>query len=311
MASAHLAEIFTPSMRSTLAAKGYLARYKSRTLQTYSVSLTLWFRFLLSYRIDPLAATRPHLELFMREYLEEQRGNKPSTVHHHMGVIRGFYKFAVIDGFIDKDPSVGILLPKVFIDEWRNDWLTKAELEAMVAAARDHGRPSERALIGLLAILGLRIDECLRVQIEDYDDIVLGHRVLRLIGKGGKPATIPLPAAVLRMLDSAAGLRNHGSLLIRESSSVHAHIGAPYTYTAARVAIDRVARAAGIERRISPHMFRRGYITAGLDDGLSVRTMQIAARHSDSRTTSRYDRGVQNLDGHAVHAMARLLSGAA
>jgi integrase/recombinase XerD len=311
MASAHLAEIFSPSMRSTMAAKGYLARYKSKTLQTYSVSLSLWFRFLLSYRIDPLEAKRPHLELFMREYLEIERRCKPSSVHHHMGVIRGYYKFAVIDEYIDKDPSIGILLPKIFVDEWRNDWLTKPELEAMISAALVSDRASEHGLIALLAVLGLRIDECLRVQIEDYADVMQGHPVLRLIGKGGKPATIPLPVSVLRMLDAAAGGRRTGPLLIREAPHEHKYLGTPHTYTSARGAINRVAARAGIDRRISPHMFRRGVITAGLDGGIPIRDMQIAARHSDPRTTSRYDRGTQNLDGHAVHAIARMLAGAA
>lgn len=308
-ASALLAESLPPSARATMAAKGYLARYKGQTLRTYSISLGLLFRFLLAYRIDPLDAKRPHLELFMREYLEGQRGNSPTSVHHHMSAVRGFYKFAQLDDYIVKNPSLGLAMPKVWRDEWRNDWLTAQELRAMIAAAQRSGRPSDSGLVALLALLGLRIAECLSVQVEDFDDVLLGHRVLRLVGKGGKPATMPLPTAVVRMLEHAADGRREGPLLIRETSSVHAHVGTALTYRAARIALDRLAREAGIERDLTPHMFRRGVITAGLDQGISMRNMQILARHTDSRTTARYDRGVQNLDGHAVHLLTAALAG--
>ena len=308
-ASAQLAESLTPSARATMAAKGYLARYKGTTLKTYTVSLQLLFRFLLAYRIDPLDARRPHLELFMRQHLEEERGCSPVSVHHHMSPVRGFYRFAQLDDYIVKDPSIGILLPQVWRDEWRNDWLTAHELRSMIAAAERSDRPADQGLIGMLALLGLRISECLSIQVGDFDDVLLGHRVLRLVGKGGKPATMPLPVAVVRMLEHAADGRREGPLLVRDRSSVHAHVGLPLTYRAARLAVDRLALEAGIERHLTPHMFRRGVITAGLNQGISMRNMQILARHTDPRTTSRYDRGVQNLDGHAIHLLTASLAG--
>ncbi len=307
-ASAHLAEILSPSARSTMAARAYLARYTGLTLKTYRISLQMFFRFMLTYRIDPLDAKRPHIELYMRQHLEAERGCKASSVQHHMGAVRGFYKHAQLDDYIAKDPTIGVLMPRIWVDEWRQDWLSKAELQAMLVAAESSPRPSDSGLIALLALLGLRISECLSVQVEDYADVLLGHRVLRLVGKGGKPATIPLPAAVVRMLDHAASGRHGGPLLLRETSSVHAHIGKPFTYKAARVAIARLAADAGIDRLLTPHMFRRGVITAGLDQGITVRNMQILARHSDPRTTSRYDRGAQNLDGHAVHQLTSILA---
>jgi integrase/recombinase XerD len=68
----------------------------------------------------------------------------------------------------------------------------------------------DAALITLMGMLGLRVSEACAVKIEDYQDIERGHRVLRLVGKGGKPATIPLPVPVLRALDAAAGDRTSG-----------------------------------------------------------------------------------------------------
>jgi integrase/recombinase XerD len=57
------------------------------------------------------------------------------------------------------------------------------------------------ALAYLLGINALRASEAAAVRIEDYAETLRGHRVLHLIGKGDKPATMPLTVPVLRVLD--------------------------------------------------------------------------------------------------------------
>ena len=47
------------------------------------------------------------------------------------------------------------------------------------------------ALAYLLGINALRASEAAAVHIEDYADTLRGHRVLHLVGKGNKPATMP------------------------------------------------------------------------------------------------------------------------
>jgi site-specific recombinase XerD len=309
----HALMTLTPgiSTRTRLAAAGYLARYSGHTLATYSISLNLYFRWLNRYNVDPLDVTRPQIELYVRTHLMQERGCSPATVHHHIIPVRGFYRFALVDELITRDPSLMIFLPKIFRDPWREDWLTSDEMRALVAAAQRSTHPYEHGLTALLVLLGLRISEALAVQIEDYQDTITGHRVLRLVGKGGKPATLPLSVAILRMLDTAADGRTSGHLLIRDFSSVRANVGTPVTYGAARAALNRLCREVGIERRITPHMARRGFVTHGLDQGVTMRDVQIAARHEDPRTTARYDRGAMNLDRSAIHVISASLTGQA
>jgi integrase len=143
------------------------------------------------------------------------------------------------------------------------------------------------------------------VKIEDYQQIERGHRVLRMVGKGGKPATIPLPVPVIRALDAAAGERTSGPLLLRRKS------GLPMNRKAAALAVERLCKAAGITKKISPHSLRHSYVTACLDAGVPLRDVQVAARHSDPRITARYDRARHNHDRHANHTVAAFLAGAA
>jgi site-specific recombinase XerD len=64
--------------------------------------------------------------------------------------------------------------------------------------------------------------------------------------------------------------------------------------------LKRLARQAGISKRISPHSLRHSFITAALDAGVPLRDVQEAASRADPRTTMRYNRGRQSLDRHAT-----------
>ena len=67
----------------------------------------------------------------------------------------------------------------------------------------------------LLGINALRASEAAAVRIEDYGETLRGHRVLHLVGKGNKPATMPVTVPVLRVLEACRGERTHGFLILR------------------------------------------------------------------------------------------------
>ena len=79
---------------------------------------------------------------------------------------------------------------------------------------------------------------------------------------------------------------------------------------ATRVVV-RLAKKAGIKKHLSPHSLRHAYVTACLDAGVPLRDVQIAARHSDPRMTTRYDRARGNLDRHANYIVVGFIEGPA
>jgi integrase/recombinase XerD len=56
-------------------------------------------------------------------------------------------------------------------------------------------------------------------------------------------------------------------------------------------------------------MLRAGFIMAALDAGVPLRDVQVAARHSDPRTTTVYDRRRQDLDRHAAYVVVAFVAG--
>jgi integrase/recombinase XerD len=83
-------------------------------------------------------------------------------------------------------------------------------------------------------------------------------------------------------------------------------IGTP----AARI-VRRLARRAGIAKRIGPHSPRQAFITAALDGGVPLLDVQEAASHAVPHTTTRYDRARPSLDRHATYIVAAFIAGAA
>jgi integrase/recombinase XerD len=134
--------------------------------------------------------------------------------------------------------------------------------------------------------------------IQDTHGLERGHRTLTLVGKGWKPATIPLPLPVAEVMDAAAGERDSGPLLLRAD-------GKQMDRRAATRVVVRLAKKAAIKKHLSPHSLRH----ACLDAGVPLRDVQIAARHSDPRMTTRYDRARGNLDRHANYIVVNFIEG--
>lgn len=283
-----------------LAAAGYLARYSGRTRDAYALDLRSFFYWCSARGIGVFAMTRPHVELYVR-WMEEERGYAPATTARRLSTVAGFYRFAVIDGYLDRSPAEYVRRPHV-PEESQVLGLDRMELGALVATARASS-PDDAALITLLGLLGLRVSEACHVNIEDMGT-ERGHRTLHVIGKGNKPALIPLPVPVARVLDAAAGDRTTGAL-------IRTRTGRRMDRNAATRIVKRLAKRAGISHKVGCHALRHAYITAALDAGVPLRDVQIAARHADPRTTTRYDRARGNLDRHANYVVAAFIAGAA
>lgn len=298
----------TPATR--LAVAGFLARYNQPTRGLYESSLVMYFDWALLNGLEPMRdARRAHLELFIR-HLEQDRGNSPATVNNRLSAISGFFKFAEIDEYIPRSPAHFVRRPRMWREESKTIALGSVELMKLMDAAAESGIPSDAALVALMGFMGLRVSEAMNVRIEDFSESKRGHRVLHVVGKGRRPVTAPVPPFVLRYLERAAEGRDKGWLLVRPESG-RATSGQQMTPRAARLAINRLVKWARIEKKLTPHGLRHSYITTGLNLGISLRDMQIAARHSDPRTTAMYDRDRQNLDRHANHVISANLAGAA
>ncbi|WP_132197714.1 MULTISPECIES: tyrosine-type recombinase/integrase [Kribbella] len=287
----------SPVLRLAVAA--YLARFQGQSRVHTESDLRGYMIWCESRELDPFAAARPHIELYVR-WLQEVRRYRPSTVSRRMSVVAGFYRTCVIDGVLEHSPADYVRRPNVPAES-PTLGLTHLQFEALLTAAKNSANRCDFALVTMLGLLGLRIFEATGSNIEDIGE-EHGHRVLRVRGKGGKVVLVPLPPAVGRAIERSVDERTAGPILLSSRATrMDRHC--------ATRRLRRLAEQAGVKLpRMHPHMLRHTFVTTMLDAGVDLRDVQIAARHADPRTTMRYDRARKNLDRHPNYILAAYMA---
>jgi integrase/recombinase XerD len=275
-AASELPEPFTDRLRLAVAA--YLARFKGSSREHTESDLRCYLSWCAGRGLDPMAASRPYLELYIR-WMQEIRRFKPSTVSRRFSVVAGFYRTCVVDGLIEYSPAEHVRRPAVPAESPTLGF-THLQFEALLTAARESPNPSDFALVAMLGLLGLRIFEATSTNIADLGE-EHGHRVLRVCGKGSKVVQVPLPPAVGRAIDRAVGRRDRGPILLNRR-------GARMDRHAATRRLQRLARTTGLRTKIHPHMLRHTFVTTSSEDGADRRFIQQQVGHRCDTSTAIY-----------------------
>lgn len=285
--------------RAEMHALAFLARYRvTSTRRGYETALKQWFGFCEQYDIDPLEADRHHVEIFAREL--EMSGRALSTVGGRLNALAGYYRYALIDGLIDKDPMVHIkrpAIPRVSTTQG----LTRTEFAdvlrvAEAATSRDH------LLICWLGLNGMRVSEACGIDIEHISR-QKGQHVVRILRKGGKHQQLPMAPRTSWQLELVVAHRTEGPVLLTRD-------GHRMDRKTAGQIVKRIVAKAGIRKVITPHSLRHTFVTMSLDAGQSERDIAISAGHADTRLVSYYDRGRENIARNTTHAVAAYVEGA-
>jgi site-specific recombinase XerD len=272
-----------------LACAGFLARYAGKTLDSYRIHLELWLRWCTQVGVDPLAVRRPHVEIWLRS-LEDQH-LASATRAAKFGVVHLFYKYAVIDEIIDRDPTQNVTRPKIHEGEQKRTWLPTLDCVALLDAAVTAG-PREHVFVVLLGQMALRVGEMCALNADSVHHNQ-GWRTVVFRGKGGDTFERVVPVQALRDLDRLIDGRTSAPLIPNTR-------GDRMDRAAADRLLHRLTRAAGITRAITPHGLRRSVATNMLAQGLPLRDVQLQLRHADPRMTMRYDQAKNSLDRAAV-----------
>ena len=217
--------------------------------------------------------------------LHDQRITPRSQARILSGV-RSFFKFLLLDGFIDADPTELLVSPHV-----RNalpDVLSTAEvdrLEASIDLSKWEGQRN-RAIIEVLFSCGLRVSELVNLKLSN---LYVEEKFVRVTGKGDKERLVPISSRALDELNAWFADRNVMRIKPGEEDYVFLNRrGAHLTRTMILIMIKRQAVAAGITKTISPHTLRHSFATALLEGGADLIAIQAMMGHEDIATTEIY-----------------------
>ena len=208
------------------------------------------------------------------------------SVARHLVTIRNFFRFALLEGYIDDDPAATIESPRFrqslpsFLSIEEVDRLLRQPDTTTIVGLRD------RALIEIMYSAGLRVSELCGLRV---DDLQLDPGCLRCIGKGNKERLVPVGKQALAIVRKY--LRTARPELLRGGSS-------PYLFLNQRGGkLDRITfwkllgaygRKAALRKPLTPHMLRHSFATHLLDRGADLRSVQMMLGHSDISTTQIY-----------------------
>jgi len=264
----------------------------SNSLAAYRRDLRRYQGFCLSRGVtDPAEVDDLLLADFLVSLRSGNDDHKPlaaSSAGRCIVAVRGFHKFAALEGLSTVDPAKEIRPPTM------SSRLPKAisvsEVEAILEAASALEGPRglrDRALLELLYGTGARISEVIGLAVDDVD---VDSASVRLLGKGGKQRVVPVGRMALAALDAylvrgrpalAASGRSGGALFLNAR-------GGQLTRQSAWVLLSEAVERSGIGIEVSPHTMRHSFATHLLDGGADVRVVQELLGHASVTTTQIY-----------------------
>ena len=211
--------------------------------------------------------------------------NSARTQARLISGIRAFFRYLIIEGIITEDPStllesprVGMKLPEV---------LTTEEIDRIIAAI-DLSLPEghrNRAMIETMYSCGLRVSELVNMKLTDM------HRsegFVTVTGKGNKQRLVPIGSVALKEIDNYLETRNMLPVITDQNIIFLNRRGRRLTRVMIFTIIKKLADAAGIRKKISPHTFRHSFATHLVEGGADLRAVQEMLGHESITTTEIY-----------------------
>ena len=255
------------------------------TVEAYSRDLSRLANFLTSRHVTAWPDVKA---LDLRSYLSTLRvkGLSPRSIARHLVTLRRFFRFLEIEGVIVEKPVPPLLLKPGS----RKLPQTLAEGDVRLLLEQpDPTRPlglRDQAMLELLYATGIRVSELVSLQTHQ---IHLDGNFLTVKGKGAKVRAVPFGRwASEKLLQYMNQVRPR---LVKGRATAFLFTnrsGKGLSRQGFWKLIRRYARAAGIEKRVTPHTLRHSFATHLLERGADLRSVQSMLGHEDISTTQIY-----------------------
>lgn len=263
----------------------YRKELDKKTLKAYRIDLRQYFAFICCDEPD-----REKIE----EYITElHKKYKQKTVKRKIASLKAFYNYLEEEEIISRNPfrkikvkfKETLTLPRVIPREeiemllnYMYDCLKENGLTVYKYKLRDI------AVVEVLFATGAREYEISNIR---EDSVNLNSGQIRIMGKGGKERYVQISnSSVLAILkkyymENENEIKKSGCFFINNR-------GKRYTEQSIRAMLKKYAKQAGIERNITPHMFRHSFATYLIEEGVDVSCVQQILGHSSIKTTQIY-----------------------
>lgn len=309
------------------AKEAWLAKSPSRdTRSNYARDLTQFMKFakLPEGGWEQLAAVRP---LQVADWRDELLKNKlkPASIRRKLTALRSLFSYLQSYGYVGKNPAHGdfVAAPAVPRDG-KTVGFSPEDCRRLLDAPPVEGQEElskarfalpvgfrDRAIFAVLAYTGCRVGELVRLKVGGYKQDGV-HRVLEILGKGGKERRVPVHPEAAERLEAwldAAGIRGDLSgPLFRPAKAAWGRrrtqfLSAPMTRRAVQKLVEEYVLRLKLDPGVTVHSFRVTALTTAREQGSDIIDLQDFAGHADPRTTLTYIRSRDRLSKSPAYVL--------
>ena len=263
----------------------YRKELDQKTVKAYRIDLNQYFTF--------VACEEPDKEKIEEYITELHKKYKQKTVKRKIAMLKAYYNYLEEEEIINDNPfrrikvkfKENVTLPRI---------IPREEIEQLLnfmynrLDENDNSvykyRLRDVVVVEMLFATGARVYEISNIR---EDSIDLNSGLIRIMGKGGKERYVQIGStSVLNILrkyyaENRAAIKKSGYFFVNGR-------GNRYTEQSIRLMLKKYTAQAGIERNITPHMFRHSFATYLIEEGVDISCVQRILGHSSIKTTQIY-----------------------
>ena len=262
----------------------YRKELDNKTVKAYRIDLRQYFEFVGECDLD---------KNWIERYITNLHKNfRQKTVKRKIASVKAFYNFLEDEELIQENPFRKIKvkfketseLPKIIPREEIEQLLQSMYTDLKIRKKKEKSILRDIAVVETLFATGARVSEISNIKKENIN---LNTGVIRIMGKGGKERYILIGERSVLELLKRYYEQNYEN--IKQSGYFFVNLdGERFSEQSIRLMIKRYAKNAGIERNITPHMFRHSFATYLIEEGVDISCVQRILGHSSIKTTQIY-----------------------
>lgn len=220
-------------------------------------------------------------------FIYEQSLNdlKSSTISRRISTIKNFFLFLENEK-IATNLVKEVILPKK--EKHIPTFLSLDEIKNLLSVF-DETKPTEyrdKTMVLIMYSAGLRVSELINLE---KRSINFEEKLITLKGKGNKERFVPLNDIALEYLNNYLSQNKNNKVFSKSKYLfINKKDGKPLTRQYFFVELNKYAKRAGIDKKISPHTLRHSFATHLLENGADLRVVQELLGHSKIETTQIY-----------------------
>jgi len=253
----------------------------TNSIQSYGTDLGRLSEWASKNALDVAAINRDDLREWLMDLGVENLSE--STKRRLISAVRGFYKFLMFEGHINKDPAEDLVSPQRGF--YLPRFLNRSEIETLLAAPDVSTETGlrDRAILELMYASGLRVSEAANVRLRDID---LDAGILTTTGKGSKTRRVPVGTSAIEWIKSYTALRRKKEKVEIDNLFL-TPAGDPINRQIIHAFVTEYAAKCGLEG-VSPHTLRHSFATHLVQNNADIRSVQQMLGHADISTTQIY-----------------------